>query len=390
MPVNDNLKWVYNQLTQKGANMGTIEDFEKAMGDEANRKWAYDYAGKQGINLGSMDDFTNAIAPVPVQQQYPQEVIDAYNDPNNAAPNFKDIAQINKEYQQRNAAKANNDTLPPMAPSAEQDTLMTDSIWGQPTQQQAQKADSTNTQVPMRPTNELPFNGVSIEEMRRAQQQPEGYEPEQGVGGRPWTMQQEAAWSSLTPSARRAAIGDDKLANQFEEYLKNQQRDELRSKNRYQVESLSQELDSLMNERAKAFDKEHTPLEQAMYASMNEGRSYLDTDKEYQTLSAAKRSLNDAQKIIDEADIAMKEGRYDEWYKQLGQFFQGAGRGFKNGTFDIRTWDFGGTDISDGSALLTALNKADKGEKLTRSQQALLDAKAIEMATQAYFGSELG
>ncbi|MBR3625225.1 MAG: hypothetical protein IKN48_02585, partial [Bacteroidaceae bacterium] len=109
MPVNDNMKWVYDQLTQSGANIGTIDDFEKAMGDENNRKWAYDYANSKGMNLGSMDDFTKAIMPaVPTTQQetYPQEVVDRFNSPDNKPGSFKDMATLNREYQQMQQAKA--------------------------------------------------------------------------------------------------------------------------------------------------------------------------------------------------------------------------------------------------------------------------------------------
>lgn len=50
----------------------------------------------------------------------------------------------------------------------------------------------------------------------------------------------------------------------------------------------------------------------------------------------------------------------------------------------------GATDIQDGSALMVALDKFDSGDELTDSERMLLDAKAVELATNAYFGSYIG
>ena len=61
MDNNDNVKWMYDQLTSRGANLGSIDDFSRAMADSANRKWAYDYGRNAGLELGSEEDFAKAI-----------------------------------------------------------------------------------------------------------------------------------------------------------------------------------------------------------------------------------------------------------------------------------------------------------------------------------------
>lgn len=100
-------------------------------------------------------------------------------------------------------------------------------------------------------------------------------------------------------------------------------------------------------------------------------------------VSAAKRSMDRALSMIDEADKARKEGDFDG-------FVKGAFRGLKDGLFDITTWDLGINDALDGKAILDALKKADAGEELSRDERLLLDAKANETAVNAYFSSYIG
>lgn len=128
------------------------------------------------------------------------------------------------------------------------------------------------------------------------------------------------------------------------------------------------------------FKLENIPTEEAQAAAQR-----------IREFEAASRSMRDAKRIIAEADRAVKEDKYDGWLKRHTlDFAGGVARGFGDKFFDIDTWDFGLTDIKDNSSLMLALDKADKGEELTESQRALLDAKAIELATQAYFGSQVG
>ena len=119
------------------------------------------------------------------------------------------------------------------------------------------------------------------------------------------------------------------------------------------------------------------------YSPIVERRS----DREYNTLLAARRALSDAQTIIDEADRNINPEDYSKWQKN---WVSGLGRGVGEKLFDVRTWDMGVNEMSDASVLYQALDKADKGEKLTEAEEALLEAKALEMATNAYFGSYLG
>ncbi len=119
------------------------------------------------------------------------------------------------------------------------------------------------------------------------------------------------------------------------------------------------------------------------YNEVMQGAGNLELQNRIQSLQAARNSLSDAQRIIKEADKAVQEGNFEG-------FFKGAGRGFGQHLFDVRTWDMGLSQMQDAGVLLGALSKFDNGEQLTDAEQAMLDAKAVEMATNAYFGSYVG
>lgn len=168
--------------------------------------------------------------------------------------------------------------------------------------------------------------------------------------------------------------------------------------NRLQVANLTAFIDKEMERRGRELDAEAQARQKYWWNAMplvpRAGMTYdritqndRTTDSEYRNLSAARNALLDAQRMIDEADAAQRDNRYHEW--ALTRFGKGAARGFGDKLFDARTWDMGLRDASDALALNKALTAFDNGETLTPSQQAMLDAKAVELATVAYFGSSI-
>ena len=61
-----------------------------------------------------------------------------------------------------------------------------------------------------------------------------------------------------------------------------------------------------------------------------------------------------------------------------------------NGVFDPETWDFGASSLKEAMGMEAVLYKFDNGQKLTKAEQTMLDAKAMEMAVNAFYGSDLG
>lgn len=182
--------------------------------------------------------------------------------------------------------------------------------------------------------------------------------------------------------------------------------------NRQQVANLSRDISSRLDEaQTKSRDiymKEQedarkggflSTLAHAIAASGHnpEGRSGGMSDAQQRTLQganselqseiskleAAKKAMSNAEEIIAEADKSVQEGEFPG-------FFKGIARGFGDKLFDVNTWDMGVSDTKNSIELLKALRKYDEGEPLSESEQMLLDAKSVELATNAYFGSYIG
>lgn len=186
----------------------------------------------------------------------------------------------------------------------------------------------------------------------------------------------------------------------------------LENANRQQVANLSRDINSRLDEaQTKSRDiymKEQedarkggflSTLAHAIAASGHnpEGRSggmsdaqqrtlqgaNIELQSEISKLEAAKKAMSNAEEIIAEADKSVQEGKFP-------RFVKGVARGFGDKLFDVNTWDMGVSDTKNSIELLKALRKYDEGEPLSESEQMLLDAKSVELATNAYFGSYIG
>lgn len=100
----------------------------------------------------------------------------------------------------------------------------------------------------------------------------------------------------------------------------------------------------------------------------------------------AKAELEAARQLVDESNNIISEARK----KGKTNFVAGLGRGISDAVFDANTWSFGLQDMRDASVLVDALNKFDRGEALTESEQTLMDAAVANMAVNAYYYSDLG
>lgn len=99
-----------------------------------------------------------------------------------------------------------------------------------------------------------------------------------------------------------------------------------------------------------------------------------DTDKE---LEYASTLLDQAQNITNEAK---KKGKTN--------FFAGFARGFKDAPLD--GWAMGLQDLKNYSVAKKVMDKVDKGESLSPSEDALMQALVTNAATQMYYSGDLG
>lgn len=119
-------QYFYNEFKSNGYEVGSYDDFKKDLNNKEDRDWYYNEAKNMGYDVGTQADFDKMVlepaASAPSgggkqvvasahasteakpqvakpKTEYPQEVLDAYNSPDNKPGNFKDLAQLNDEYQ---------------------------------------------------------------------------------------------------------------------------------------------------------------------------------------------------------------------------------------------------------------------------------------------------
>lgn len=122
-------QYFYNEFKSNGYEVGSYDDFKKDLNNKEDRDWYYNEAKNMGYDVGTQADFDKMVLepaasaspstgggkqvvasahasklqmaqPVAKPKtEYPQEVLDAYNSPDNKPGNFKDLAQLNDEYQ---------------------------------------------------------------------------------------------------------------------------------------------------------------------------------------------------------------------------------------------------------------------------------------------------
>lgn len=125
-------QYFYNEFKDNGYEVGSYDDFKKDLNNKKDRDWYYNEAKNMGYDVGTLEDFDKMVLePAPStsgeskqvaasatpqsastkgkqqvaqpvakpQTEYPQEVLDAFNSPDNKPGNFKDLAQLNDEYQ---------------------------------------------------------------------------------------------------------------------------------------------------------------------------------------------------------------------------------------------------------------------------------------------------
>ncbi len=147
--------------------------------------------------------------------------------------------------------------------------------------------------------------------------------------------------------------------------------------------SLEERYDVLDKERADA-EARQTGLGGFFYGAAQARRASLgipDTfnpvyDKEYRQLTAANNLLGDTKELVEAVD-------------NDGTFAGNALRGMRDGLFDPDTWTAGLLEMTDQAELLQAVEKAEKGERLTDAESALLDASALNYLINASYADQL-
>ena len=138
-----------------------------------------------------------------------------------------------------------------------------------------------------------------------------------------------------------------------------------------QLDSILSDVDTMeqgLREKAESRRGAHNGY---AYATPEEAR-------ENNLLRSARSLLEDAKSIVEET------GK-----KEHTNFISGLFRGMRD-NLSIDDITFGIADAVNEGNLNKALQKYDRGEQLTEAEEKLLEASAVNLAVQNYFGSDLG
>lgn len=161
-------------------------------------------------------------------------------------------------------------------------------------------------------------------------------------------------------------------------YMKEQNLELFKRQNQEQINSVNELINAARQERAKERQQRVRSVgDGGIFSTMSQ--AYLageqnDTDKQ---LEYATTLMEQAQNITNEAK---KKGNTN--------FFASFARGFKDAPLD--GWAMGLQDLKNYSAVKKVMDKVDKGEELTPSEDALMQALVTNAATQMYYAGDLG
>lgn len=281
--MNENRKWLYDALTNKGVQMGAYEEFDKNV--DANKDWLYNTAKSKGVDIGDYDAFDKAMS-------------------NGQIPAV---------------------TVP------------------HPEQRQLQQSQ---------PRPKSPYV--------------EGKGDDTMIFGVPYTDYQQ--------------MSPEEQSKQYSAAIEKRKNDEKNFFSNYITGQLG-EIDSELN---KEREPVAMPVGSAFIPSSAVGAAQRfgngdtkETQDRYTSLHAAKNLLDAANKLVEESK------------KVDTGFFSSLGRGFKDRFMDTDNWTMGLTDTAYSGLLRKAIEKEESGEELSPEESKLLDAAAVNMATQAYFSSDM-
>ena len=356
---NDKIKQLYDALKADGGDVGSEQEFESwflAPGEQGynNRKYVYDTFKADGGDVGeSYDEFRDWLG-LHVHQ-----------------PSNQDFTMSESELEGKPSGEQRGTTSKHQQPREQSQPQRIGNI---PT-----VADVMDNRPTYQPKPVFETEVVTDEEGNRVR--------------RPKLQPTFAAGRMQEVPVVRDVMGNeyDPTDESVKEEVRRQTRLDMpnvKQANREQVASLSQEVDDRLSALTENVRKQTDPTNYMRYTIATGGKTLETVSPGYKELQSARRSLRDAQRIIDEADHNAQSGTFGKWMES--SFAGGAVRGFGQKLFDVETWDMGESDLSDAGAFMKALNDADSGKPLTEEQRLMLDAKAVEMATNAYFGSYVG
>lgn len=446
----DNLSSLYKGLIKKGYSASEIGDeatFRSKMADKQNRKQLYDYVSSRGdFRIGDYDSYekrlsevvtdysdepqrqTESPAPVPVSVQMEQQ---------NEAP-VQEISQQRQQLpkKQRQSLKEQAemafaipdefdmaakfaDTPPVYDPNARlQKALSEGRLDTIIKSDEEERISAEFTPKPVADASDIYSNYsnrfsltergkqlydelshissqiqekyakefLKSDEYKALQQKYSGEELNRVANeafSRAYSKRIDAEMEPYTRAYQKEAFSryENEIARDLGKYQEAQKQN-TKTKIASDVSSLTASVDNQLEDNHRKLASQAGSGNNAFNALMGSRGYNMATAKDRKSqgeLEAARTLLEESQNIIDEA---RRKGKTN--------FVSGVGRGFADTAFNAETWSFGLSDMRDAKALMDALDKFDRGEELTQSEQTLMDAAVANMATNAYYYSDLG
>lgn len=162
-------------------------------------------------------------------------------------------------------------------------------------------------------------------------------------------------------------------------YMRQQELEHVfKPKNQEQIDSVRQLINSARQQRVKE--------RQQMVKSAGGGGIFSTMSQAYLAgeQNDADKQLEYASTLIEQAQNITNEAKK----KGNTNFFAGFARGFKDAPLD--GWAMGLQDLKNYSAAKKVMDKVDRGEELSPSEDALMQALVTNAATQMYYSGDLG
>lgn len=421
MDNNDSRKWLYESLKGKGYDLGSYDEFDSHADEADTRKWLYETARKSGFDMGSYEDFDKGIGYQVSRQEEtnstsPQTMANTFSPAESEYPSLKEMADVSRFASIDLSQNTEVNAMSPYSVESLDSRL-----------QQLKKDGKLDMIIHQKEERELDriYSPKKVENETDAL---ENYRGRFGLTERGKFLNEEldGIRKEITDRYTNEYLASDRYKQLSSQYSGRQLNEEIDKDfqqqygdriskdmapymdaynqqvfNRYGV-GIQNDLTTLAKGRTKNQVADlRQDIEQELKKTQPEinapaGSTFIPSSaygaaqrygniqsKEYQdrytSLVAAKNLLDDADDIINEAS---KKGNTT--------FFGGFGRGVRDKGFDVDTWTMGITDTAYGSLLRKAAQKSDRGEDLSSEEKKLLEAAAVNMATQAYFSSDLG
>ena len=426
--MDDKRKTLYDALSKDGYDVGDYDSYINNLNDEAKRKSLYD-AIKDVYDIGDYDSFSRNIIPVETQgptsispqrkEEVEQSILNIVRQ--TAVPEYKQEPGLQQMVDNANRSR---ELKPTYVPSVQQ----TDAVQAprpvvpipirKDTRKRDEEAEIDNTFTAMPENTEsdvyrnfygrfsLTERGKSLQKemadkeaevqkkyLDEFQKSPEYLE----YVGKTYTSKEEAEEADkrinvLFAEKYGASIDKDMKPYQDAYYSAvidrygdqiNEHTNSIVKRNAAdQLDQLQRDIDmSVLDNKKKLKGYSANDARGALQSSYNYSMNG-DVGKHRQdagALEAANRLTEEAKEIVKEAS---KKGKTN--------FVAGLLRGFRDNAFDAEQWSMGVVDLADNTYLLNALQKFDRGKKLSDAEEKLLEASSINMIVNAYYAQDLG